>query len=154
MLLLLLQSCPTLCNPIDCSPPGSPVPGILQARTLEWVAISFSTCPLGSISWALAMCQGVSQTLGPMGQAYSLIGGDGGDHPRKTGWLVTGEQPGAWVAGAQGGAGDGPAGEAEMDWCGVRACGSGPWPESSGFTPLPGRGWAEGLARQPNCAMG
>ena len=38
----LLQSCPTLCNPIDRSPPGSPVPGILQARTLEWVAISFS----------------------------------------------------------------------------------------------------------------
>ena len=37
-----LQSCPTLCNPIDSSPPGSPVPGILQARTLEWVAISFS----------------------------------------------------------------------------------------------------------------
>ena len=44
----LLQSCPTLCDPIDSSPPGSPVPGIplpvlgLQARTLEWVAISFS----------------------------------------------------------------------------------------------------------------
>ena len=38
----LLQSCPTLCNPIDGSPSGSPVPGILQARTLEWVAISFS----------------------------------------------------------------------------------------------------------------
>ena len=37
-----LQSCPTLCDPIDCSPPGSAVPGILQARTLEWVAISFS----------------------------------------------------------------------------------------------------------------
>ena len=37
-----LQSYPTLCNPIDGSPPGSPVPGILQARTLEWVAISFS----------------------------------------------------------------------------------------------------------------
>ena len=37
-----LQSFPTLCNPIDRSPPGSPVPGILQARTLEWVAISFS----------------------------------------------------------------------------------------------------------------
>ena len=37
-----LQSCPTLCNPVDGSPPGSPVPGILQARTLEWVAISFS----------------------------------------------------------------------------------------------------------------
>ena len=37
-----LQSCPTLCDPIDVSPPGSPAPGILQARTLEWVAISFS----------------------------------------------------------------------------------------------------------------
>ena len=37
-----LQSCLTLCNPIDGGPPGSPVPGILQARTLEWVAISFS----------------------------------------------------------------------------------------------------------------
>ena len=38
----LHQSCPTLCDPVDGSPPGSPVPGILQARTLEWVAISFS----------------------------------------------------------------------------------------------------------------
>ena len=38
----LLQSCPTLCDLIDGSPPGSPLPGILQARTLEWVAISFS----------------------------------------------------------------------------------------------------------------
>ena len=37
-----LQSCPTLCDPIDGSPPGSPLPGILQARTLEWAAISFS----------------------------------------------------------------------------------------------------------------
>ena len=37
-----LHSCPPLCNPIDSSPPGSPLPGILQARTLEWVAISFS----------------------------------------------------------------------------------------------------------------
>ena len=37
-----LHSCPTLCNPIDDSPPGSAIPGILQARTLEWVAISFS----------------------------------------------------------------------------------------------------------------
>ena len=36
------QSCPTLCDPRDGSPPGSPVPGILQARTLEWVAVSFS----------------------------------------------------------------------------------------------------------------
>ena len=42
-MLLLLQSCLTLCDPTDSSPPGSPVPGILQARTLEWVAISFSS---------------------------------------------------------------------------------------------------------------
>ena len=39
-----LQLCPTLCDPIDGSPPGFPIPGILQARTLEWVAISFSNC--------------------------------------------------------------------------------------------------------------
>ena len=37
-----LQSCPSLCDPIDGSPPGFPIPGILPARTLEWVAISFS----------------------------------------------------------------------------------------------------------------
>ena len=42
LLLLSHQSCQTLCDPIDSSPPSSPVPGILQARTLEWVAISFS----------------------------------------------------------------------------------------------------------------
>ena len=40
--VLVAQSCLTLCNPLDCSPPGSPVPGILQARILEWVAIPFS----------------------------------------------------------------------------------------------------------------
>ena len=44
-----LQSCPTLCNPIDSSPPGSPVPGILQARTLEWGAISFSNAWKGKV---------------------------------------------------------------------------------------------------------
>ena len=43
LLLLSLQLCPTLCDPIDSSPPGSSIPGILQARILEWVAISFST---------------------------------------------------------------------------------------------------------------
>ena len=43
LLLLLLQSCPTLHDPIDSSPSGSSVPGILQARILEWVAISFSS---------------------------------------------------------------------------------------------------------------
>ena len=45
----LLQSCLTLCDPIDGSPPGSPVPGILQARTLEWVAISFSNAWKGKV---------------------------------------------------------------------------------------------------------
>ena len=44
-----IQSCPTLCNPIDGGPPGSPVPGILQARTLEWVAISFSNAWKGKV---------------------------------------------------------------------------------------------------------
>ena len=43
-----LQSCPTLCDPRDGSPPGFPVPGILQARTLEWVAIYITKCPLGN----------------------------------------------------------------------------------------------------------
>ena len=42
-----LQSCPTLCSPTDGSPPGSPVPGPLQARTLEWAAISFLQCMKG-----------------------------------------------------------------------------------------------------------
>ena len=58
----LLQLCPTLCNPIDGSPSGSPVPGILQARTLEWVAISFSNewkwkvkVKLLSRAWLLAI---------------------------------------------------------------------------------------------------
>ena len=44
-----LQSCPTLCDPIDSSPPVSAVPGILQARTLEWVAIFFSNAGKGEV---------------------------------------------------------------------------------------------------------
>ena len=57
----LLQSCPTLCDRIDGSPPGSLVPGILQARTLEWVAISFSNAwkwkvKVKSLIQALDMC--------------------------------------------------------------------------------------------------
>ena len=47
-----LQSCPTLCDPSDGSPPGSPVPGILQARTLEWVAISFSNAGKWKWKWS------------------------------------------------------------------------------------------------------
>ena len=49
-----LQSCPTLCDPIDGSPPGSPVPGIPQERILEWVAISFPSAPIGETK--LAFC--------------------------------------------------------------------------------------------------
>ena len=51
-----LQSCPTLCKPIDGSPPGSPVPGILQARTLEWVAISFSNAWKWKVKVKLLSC--------------------------------------------------------------------------------------------------
>ena len=50
-----LQPCPTLCNPIGGSPPGSPVPGILQARTLEWVAISFSTKTVGKTTFHILL---------------------------------------------------------------------------------------------------
>ena len=52
----LLQSCPTLCDPIDSSPPGSPVPGILKARTLEWVAISFSNAWKWKVEVKLLSC--------------------------------------------------------------------------------------------------
>ena len=48
-----LQSCPTLCDPIDGSPPGSSVPGILQEGTLEWVAIAFSLAP--TTAWQLSV---------------------------------------------------------------------------------------------------
>ena len=51
-----IQPCPTLCDPIDSSPPGSPVPGILQARTLEWVAISFSNAWKWRVKVKLLSC--------------------------------------------------------------------------------------------------
>ena len=51
-----LQSCPTPCDPIDGSPPGSPIPGILQARTLEWVAISFSKTGKCKVKVKLLSC--------------------------------------------------------------------------------------------------
>ena len=51
-----LQSCPTLCDSVDGSPPGSPVPGILQARTLEWVAISFSSAWKWKVKVKLLSC--------------------------------------------------------------------------------------------------
>ena len=50
-----LQSCPTLGDPVDGSPPGSPIPGILQARTLEWVAISFPMHESEKWKWSLSV---------------------------------------------------------------------------------------------------
>ena len=57
-----LQSCLTLCDPIDSSPPGSPVPGVLQARTLEWVAIFFSNA-LKSESEVAQSCPTLSDPM-------------------------------------------------------------------------------------------
>ena len=65
----LLQLCPTLCNSINGSPPGSPVPGILQERTLEWVAISFSNAWKWTLSrvWLLATPWTSAYQAPPMG---------------------------------------------------------------------------------------
>ena len=60
----LLQSCLTLCDPIDGGPPGSPVPGILQARTLEWVAISFSSAWKGKWKWSRSVMSDSSRPHG------------------------------------------------------------------------------------------
>ena len=54
--MLVAQSCPTLCNPMDCSPPGSSVHGILQARILEWVDIPFSRGSSSSRDWTQVSC--------------------------------------------------------------------------------------------------
>ena len=63
----LLQSCPTLGSPIDGSPPGSPVPGILQARSLEWVAISFSspvaTAEFSKVRWGKVIMKVISYEI-------------------------------------------------------------------------------------------
>ena len=64
----LLQSCPTLCDSTDGSPPGSPVPGILQARTLEWVAISFSNAWQWKVKVKLLSCVWLLAT--PWAAAY------------------------------------------------------------------------------------
>jgi len=58
-----LQSCPTLCDPTDRSPPGSPVPGILQARTLEWVAISFSNAWKWKVKVKVKSCPTLSDPM-------------------------------------------------------------------------------------------
>jgi len=66
-----LQSCPTLCNPIDGSPPGSPIPGILQARTLKWVAISFSNAWKWKVKVKLLSCVQLFTT--PWTAAYQAL---------------------------------------------------------------------------------
>ena len=68
----LLQSCPTLCDPIDGSPPGSSVPGILQARTLEWVAISFSVACMHA--QALQSCPTVYNPVDSSPPGFSVQG--------------------------------------------------------------------------------
>ena len=67
----LLQLCPTLCDPIDGSPPGSPVPGILPARTLEWVAISFSNAWKWKVKVKSLSCVWLLAT--PLVQPTSLL---------------------------------------------------------------------------------
>ena len=66
----LLQSCPTLCDPVDGSPARSPVPGILQARTLEWVAISFSK--IMYLSWFNSSAQSHFADKGLYSQSYGF----------------------------------------------------------------------------------
>ena len=63
----MLQLCPTLCNPIDSGPPGSSIPGILQARTLEWVAISFSNAGKRKVKVKSLSRSVVSSCLQPHG---------------------------------------------------------------------------------------
>ena len=58
-----LQSCPTLCDSMDCSPPGFPVPGILQARTPEWVAISFSMHESEKWKWSRSVVSALSNPM-------------------------------------------------------------------------------------------
>ena len=68
-----LQSCPTLCNPIDGSPPGSSVPGILQARILEWVAVSFSNACMHAklLQSCLTLCNPMDSS--PLGSSVPRI---------------------------------------------------------------------------------
>ena len=72
----VVQSCPTLSDPIDCSPPGSPVPGILQARVLEWVAISFSNAWKWSESEVARSCPTLSDPMDCMQPTRLLCPGD------------------------------------------------------------------------------
>ena len=71
---LVTQSCPTLCDPMGCSPPGSSALGILQARMLEWVAIPFSNMYIDHLPFGLTSSSGLHSTLSkfPALTVYSL----------------------------------------------------------------------------------
>ena len=73
--VLVAQSCLTLCDPMDCSPPGSSVPGILQAIRLEWVAISFSNVSFSSSSLVAKLCPALAtpQTSLPCSSAHGIL---------------------------------------------------------------------------------
>ena len=79
MCVLVAQLCPTLCNIIDCSPPGSSVHGILQARVLEWVVISFSRgiFPTQGLDLGLPQCSQILYHLShqgnPLGRSFSRL---------------------------------------------------------------------------------
>ena len=76
MKVLVSQSCPTLCDPMDCSPPGSSVRGILQARILEWVGLSFPSpenLPDPGIEPRSPTLQGDSLPSEPPGKNYACI---------------------------------------------------------------------------------
>ena len=112
-----LQSCPTLCDPIDSSPPGSAIPGILQARTLEWVAISFSIVwkwrvkvkslshlRLAATPWTAAAYQAPA-SMGLSRQEYWSalplpfpVLGEGGGNPLQYSCLENLKDKGAWWA--------------------------------------------------------
>jgi len=86
-----LQSCPTLCNPIDGNPPGSPVPGILQARILKWVAISFSNAWMWKVKvkllshvWLLA----TSRTAAHQAPPYYMVVSKPGPLPMESNTLI------------------------------------------------------------------
>ena len=97
-----LQSCSTLCDPIDGSLPGFPVPGILQARTLEWVAVSFSNATPNRV-WASLVAQRLKRLPESVGDLDSIPGlgrspGEGNGNPLQYSCLESSMDGGAWWA--------------------------------------------------------
>ena len=83
MCVLLAQLCLTLCNPMDCSPPGSPVHGTLQARIMEWVAISLSSQPRQGWNPGLLHCRQILYQLSHKGSPFDNRGKVNYYHPRE-----------------------------------------------------------------------